>query len=58
MQTDIIQREIRRLARGVGTTTIPKRLLCEIPFFWDEKLNAEAEKIYKNRRRESLAGWG
>ena len=28
----------------VGTTTIP--LLCEIPFFWDEKLNAEAEKIY------------
>ena len=46
MQTDIIQKEIRRLARGVGTTTIPKRLLCEIPFFWDEKLNAEAEKIY------------
>ena len=46
MQTDIIQKEIRRLARGVGTTTIPKRLLYKIPFFWDEKLNAEAEKIY------------
>ena len=28
----------------VGTTTIP--LLCGILFFWDEKLNAEAEKIY------------
>ncbi|MEA1913665.1 MAG: N-6 DNA methylase [candidate division WOR-3 bacterium] len=31
IQTSIIQREIRRLARGVGTTTIPIGLLKELP---------------------------
>jgi len=31
LQTSVIQKEIRRLARGVGTVTIPIRLVKELP---------------------------
>ena len=47
LQTKIIQKEIRRLARGVGTVTIPQKLLKNIPFIFNEELNKLSEKIYK-----------
>ena len=46
LQTETIQKEIRRLARGVGTVTIPQKLLKEIPLVVDEELNDLAEKVY------------
>ncbi len=51
-----IQEEIRRLARGVGTITIPQRHLATIPFIFDKKLNAEAPEIYKTIRRQYSSG--
>ena len=55
LQTETIQKEIRRLARGVGTVTIPQSLLKTIPVVIDNNLNASAEKIYReivNLRRK------
>ena len=56
LQTKTIQSEIRRLARGVGTITIPQKLLKEIPFIFDEKLNNLAEKVYLEIVRLRQAG--
>ncbi|WP_457549705.1 N-6 DNA methylase [Archaeoglobus sp.] len=47
LQTETIQREIRRLARGVGTVTIPQRLLSSIPFVFNKELNDLAENVYR-----------
>ncbi len=46
LQTETIQKEIRRLARGVGTITIPKSCLQNLPFVFDERLNEMAKEVY------------
>jgi len=46
LQTETIQKEIRRLARGVGTITIPKSCLQNLPFVFDERLNEIAKDVY------------
>ncbi len=46
LQTETIQKEIRRLARGVGTITIPKSCLQNLPFVFNERLNEMAKDVY------------
>lgn len=59
LQTPTIQREIRRLARGVGTVTIPILLLKEIPVLlpkqnklpWDKEMYL---KMIDERKKKNL----
>jgi len=48
LQTPLIQREIKRLARGVGTITIPIGLVKQLPIFIpDSFILKKCEKAYK-----------
>jgi type I restriction enzyme M protein len=59
LQTDIMQKEIRRLARGVGTITIPISLVKELPIMLpSQSLLKECEEKYyemiKNRKNNQI----
>ena len=56
LQTPSIQKEIRRLSRGVGTPTIPRRELAKIPIVINNNLNEKSEEIYRNIRSLYING--